>query len=1030
MKSNTPRGPTRSSKRCAQRPANDRHRFGLGNEVYFRTASPTAQQLFRDRMKAKYGSIARANAAWSSSCDTFAQIVLPNAIISGNNYPDDLPRELYYEFMRWTEEHYGRALDRIGAEARSLYPGQRFTVQSQCGYFRFPIGVIPRHNVRGMDIYGDERGVRQKDGHDAATAVNNLPFHYDLVRAASCHLPIINEEGPYTLSAPGLSTVINTPFVNLHTTWSFRDDAGKVGEDQRWFRPDLDDNDWDTIRVPGIWGQHGFPDTTTGWYRITVKVPPAPGRVYLVAETVCDDAWLWVNGKLMHKPVATWNEGWNVDITDLLGPDRQACICVKVVNTYRKDGFVWGGIRGAITITDRKLGVDAGQVLHITREHLKLLCWSAAIHGYSGWSPWQWYPDVPLRERSIPGFADFKTEFESVASVVGPRPRIRGTVGLYFPYADLRTQLFTTFAEQWRSPLYASVAEAYYALCTSHVPLDVIEDERIQRGQLPQYKALVFHTARRVPTGTVEHLGNWVRSGGTLILNYGSLSFDDDRHARIPAPAWFGVKPGAARTTPQTVRFADAQAFSVERRLDSTHGVVIDAVADDVEIPGRFEDGGPAVTVSRFGRGRVCYVGVSLRPEDLSALYRRILADRGIRGPIGVTRADGTPALHVEVQRVAQGDRQLWYVANWQNTQEHLRVALAEDLAGGPRRWRLRNVSDGSHVAAKPVWTEDELRAGFDVALPPFSVCLFLLERSDRDALEIRQLPPAVRTFVDDYEKLSLRNPPHPRARVLLHKQGMLRVGTMPTAVWLLQNFGYEVNQHAATPTVGDHVLTIVGDERRKEQLADYDVVVIPGNAVPPQFLSKDAEKDLVAYVQKGGSLLYCGSPRIGWWHYGNRWAQRLASQLGITLGDYVFRHAERHTIWDHYVIYPVDGTHPVLRGVSTFFGSGESEARLSADGSTSLIAAPGGTVLGKRPAEGRPIMVAGTCGQGKVVVINGARWLRPDDLWRGENARLLLNAVDWLAGVARDNVSEAAVRAAVDCRAALQAVDPELDWR
>ena len=106
-------------------------------------------------MRAKYGSIDRANAAWGGRYGSFGQVVLPNLVISGNNYPDDLPRELYYEYMRWTEEHYGQALERIGAEARSLYPGQRFTVQSQCGYFKFPIGVVPRHNVRGMDIYGE-----------------------------------------------------------------------------------------------------------------------------------------------------------------------------------------------------------------------------------------------------------------------------------------------------------------------------------------------------------------------------------------------------------------------------------------------------------------------------------------------------------------------------------------------------------------------------------------------------------------------------------------------------------------------------------------------------------------------------------------------------------------------------------------------------------------------------------------------------------------------------------------------------------
>ena len=46
----------------------------------------------------------------------------------------------------------------------------------------------------------------------------------------------------------------------------------------------------------------------------------------------------------------------------------------------------------------------------------------------------------------------------------------------------------------------------------------------------------------------------------------------------------------------------------------------------------------------------------------------------------------------------------------------------------------------------------------------------------------------------------------------------------------------------------------------------------------------------------------------------------------------------------------------------------------------------------------GAPVMVALEHGKGRVVIMGNARWMKPDQLCKGDNAQLLLNIFNWLA--------------------------------
>ena len=77
------------------------------------------------------------------------------------------------------------------------------------------------------------------------------------------------------------------------------EDAGVAGGEPVWAAPDLDDRDWQTIRVPGLWEGQGYPGLDgVAWYRTTVTLTEAEaaGGATLHLGMIDDGDTAWVNG--------------------------------------------------------------------------------------------------------------------------------------------------------------------------------------------------------------------------------------------------------------------------------------------------------------------------------------------------------------------------------------------------------------------------------------------------------------------------------------------------------------------------------------------------------------------------------------------------------------------------------------------------------------------------------------------------------------------------------------------------------------
>ena len=133
----------------------------------------------------------------------------------------------------------------------------------------------------------------------------------------------------------------------LSNEWRFAPDAENVGDDERWYADDVNDDDWPTVRSDlGTGWEHqieGYKEGH-GWYRQRWIVPAEVAKKkhrYLFFAAVDEEAWVYVNGRLIFEhsiastglsPDELWMKPFSVDVSDAIKPGRANTIAVRVFN--------------------------------------------------------------------------------------------------------------------------------------------------------------------------------------------------------------------------------------------------------------------------------------------------------------------------------------------------------------------------------------------------------------------------------------------------------------------------------------------------------------------------------------------------------------------------------------------------------------------------------------------------------------------------------------------------------------------------
>jgi len=139
----------------------------------------------------------------------------------------------------------------------------------------------------------------------------------------------------------------------LPDTWVFATDPKDQGVTARWFDAAFDDSAWKPIKVgQGTgWETQGFPGYIgMGWYRLRLPIPADLARkhLYLFFGAVDEDAWVYLNGKLVcdHSVEATglapeqiWTAPFMQDLAGMVTPGETATLAVRVLNRLGMGGI-------------------------------------------------------------------------------------------------------------------------------------------------------------------------------------------------------------------------------------------------------------------------------------------------------------------------------------------------------------------------------------------------------------------------------------------------------------------------------------------------------------------------------------------------------------------------------------------------------------------------------------------------------------------------------------------------------------------
>ncbi len=948
--------------------------YELFNEVYYRCHDKYNLAIFRKEMEKKYKDINEANKVWGTKFSSFSEVIPPNpghSVAFLINMPRGFSNMLYLDWMKVEEKIFGKYLEESHRKMKEIAPDSYVTVQSHCNLtldYR-DCGVYPRYKVKGEDIYGDEGGQflffqGKKEDLDEINYMLRSLVRYDTVRNASPNKPIISEE--CCLFGRGREKVGKEEVVNLAGIYKFN--SAKTlseGEKKGWNKPDYDDSDWKEIKVPGLWGTQGFPETTIGWYRKKFIVPAETKkklkngrRIYLQGKALTDKAYIYLNGSLIYV-TKTWNEEFSLDVTRDILFGKENFLAIKIINKYFQGGFYWGGIRDYLKLV---VSIPAG-IQAVNPEQMRTWVWSKVIHGYGGTvfsyfsanegSPKKWPPFSPytMSRDAVKMIPKVKEEINSVAKIVLPRPRIKGRVALIYPFETFRVHIPKNYREVMKAPLTKNLTNYYGGILFTGVPLDIVVSEDILCGKINQYQALILANYKRVPPGIIEKLKEYLRKGGILIISPDSLSIDDEFNYSLPS-----------------------YPFGSPEKISANY------------------------TEGKYGKGKFYYLKEEFDLSTLRDIFKSIFKENEILPEFKVIdSSSGNPLSFVESHSFGRKGRYVWYFLNWGHSSyaSISPVKLSSPLSG--KRFLIRNVETGKIIfspSKRKYWSRREIENGIKISLPCQSPQIFIIEEASLSPTLLRNIDKKRKQIL---AKIWKKTSPG-KYKVLIHAGYYERMSKekIPTAVELLEKNGFGV--YSLLGRIEREGITVYdGENIKKDVLENYQILVFPcpqGN-LPDVPKSRYVIEKIKKFVENGGGLLLLAN----FYHGPHGWLSPrvinyLSSPFGIILTRKVFKDETNNELGEPlWIKFQNISPHPITSGVKTFQSAGCGVLEIT-DQRVKIIIKSNKT---STPPE-QPVLAIREYGKGRVVVMGDGYWLEPEMLKKEDNRQLLLNIFNWLA--------------------------------
>lgn len=1003
--------------------------YELLNEIMYTSPyHPVNLAMFREKMAKKYKNIESANKDWGTSFKSFAEILPPKkggVVGQKLNLPKGFSQKLFYEYTKFSEELIAKHVLNWKNEFKKYEPDGMVLIQATNNMWMDynNQGINPELMVKSEDALGCECGITytpQPVGAEDLESIKNMTLRLltrDVWRSVSPDKPLIDGESPLSVSTPPSPP----PFVNLEGKWKFKSYASDEGKrerinrsaaedkdsDKSWTSLDYDDSSWKSVSVPAMWGKEGFPKTYVGLYRKKINLPEDyKGPLYLNGKRLADYADIYINGKLVHK-TKIWSEDFCINVSNDLRRGTENVIAIRLFNKYFEGGMYWGGIRGSIQL------VKASTELRpLTAGQMRSYLWSSAVHGYSAATVTYYYAsegiDYPfslfnptrISAEALKAIPEVSMELKTLAEIVLPRPRIKGKIALLYPFENFRFHVPEDAVESLRAPLSKDLLDYYQAFLFSQIPLDMTTSSQILEGNADKYKALVFRNADIVKPGVAEKLKQYVKNGGIIIIDHGSMKQEDEFSKPIDLSSLTGVKEGKVLSTPSKVVFKDnllPETETIRRKSDGSSGVELENIS--AKVLASYKNSIPAITLKESGKGKVYCIGCELPYEVRKDFLTKIMRENGITPDISISPVKGS-AKFVEAHRFNKDGRAVWYLNNWGENAD-IKVVPEEKLNEN-KSYRMREIVSNKVVkspSGSDCWKGSELNDGIAIALPSQNPRIYLIEDGN--------LPPLPRLELSQKHKDKLnrawQRSPEAESRILVDaKRDILySKARTPTLIWLLEKNGFQILNSVGR--IGKDVKTANKDIIGKEPLSAFNVLSLPG--VPggighTRGFSEEELQTIKNYVKNGGGLFITGQFMRGpHGHMSSAYASKVAELFGVCiLRDAVSDPANHIKNEPRFVTYKNIKESPITTGVKLFQSTGMAPLKVSNPKAQALILSSDKSFSKYLKNGGIPAMAALECGKGRVVVMGDASWMQPYMLNKADNAQLALNIFNWLA--------------------------------
>jgi len=995
------------------------------NEIMYTSPyHPVNLKMFRQEMLKKYSTITKANKIWETSFKSFAEVVPPKkGGVSGMKLtlPKNFSQTLFCDYTKFSERLLAKHIFDWRKAFRKYEPNGMTFVQAINGMWMDygNQGVNPELMIDSEDALGCEAGITfipQPTGAESLKLIKNMVLRLmtrDVWRSVSPNKPLIDGESPLSVAMPPASKAL----LDIHGSWKFKSFAADKGINEKkkyfdaadndpaklWTKLNYNDSKWSDIKVPSMWGKAGFKKTYIGLYRKTFAMPNYNGPVYLSGKRLSDFAHVYINGHLVKK-TKIWSEEFCADISKYVRPGKQNVIALRIYNKYFGGGMYWGGVRGSIELVK-----SSTKMVPLTPGQMRSYFWASAVHGYSATAITYFYSgegtDYPfalfnptyISIDAIKAVPVIKEEIKSVAEIVLPRPRIKGKVGLLYPFEAFRYHIHNDAVKMLQAPLSKDLLDYYQAVLFSQIPLDMVTSQQILDGKADKYQALIFRMAAMTKPGVIAKVKSFVEQGGIAIIDHGSLEKEDRFYKKVDASGLTGIKTKQTFSKNRKVLFNGLKfpvQKTVKRKSDNLSGISISNIS--AKVIAEYADGSPAITVKQQGKGRVYYIGCELPYEARKSLLNILLKKNNITADLKIAAKNGLGGF-VEGHMFKRDKRQVWVLNNWG---EKCEIKIAPTKLSDSK-YRLREMVSGKQLkspSGAKLWTKAQLLNGLSMKLPSQDPRILLLEDANVKALPRLTLSKKHQAVLDK----SWERSPKAKTKILIDckRSSIYSKVRTPSLTWLLENQGFQsIN---SVSRLGKDIKFTNKDITGSASLADFNILMLPG--IPAiggvrGYSSKELET-IKNYVKNGGGLFLSGQFHRGpHGHMSSAYASKVAKLFGVKILRSAISDTSAHIMNETRFITCKDITKGELgSGVKVFQSMGMAPLKISGKGIETVVASSSKAVSAGYRNKNIPAIVALKYGKGRVIIAGDASWLQPQALIRDDNAQLALNILNWLA--------------------------------